>query len=255
MEILYYCINLPDSIDRRRSMEKQAKKHNIKLEIVKAVDGKTDEINDFEFTEKRGRMNWADQKLTGPEIGCILSHRKALETFLKTKANYCVVLEDDAVIGNNFNDKLKEIADYKYWDLVKIENRHGNKKRGITMHELKSGEKIVAGYKCDIGTTGLFYTRKGAEKIISTLHSLILPIDVHLAHYRCWKVDILEIVPPIVTHAEFNSVLNTGINRIPSRKVKRNISNNIGKAMWSIFRHTKAIKLWALTKIKSTTSP
>ena len=36
------------------------------------------------------------------EVGCFLSHKKALEKFLTTEAKYAVVFEDDAVPNDEF---------------------------------------------------------------------------------------------------------------------------------------------------------
>ena len=45
------------------------------------------------------------------EVGCYLSHKKAIEQFLSTEAPYAIVFEDDAVPCDGFEDAVRAIID------------------------------------------------------------------------------------------------------------------------------------------------
>ena len=62
------------------------------------------------WTSKNTRITWTlkekwDEIQPG-EIGCFLSHKKALKKFLLTDAEYAIVFEDDAVPEDGFMDTL-----------------------------------------------------------------------------------------------------------------------------------------------------
>lgn len=46
--------------------------------------------------------------LTPGEVGCALSHVKALEYFLETDDSYCLILEDDIKGGDKELNELKK---------------------------------------------------------------------------------------------------------------------------------------------------
>ncbi len=95
-------INLASRKDRLFDITDQLQKENLLFERIEAVDGKqltlTHEIrelfkgNDFGF--KRG------------VVGCALSHYYLWKRLINSKDKYYVIIEDDALLTNNFSQKL-----------------------------------------------------------------------------------------------------------------------------------------------------
>lgn len=93
--------------------------------IYKAAEPKTQDYNLEKFFEIYGRP-----VKTG-EVGCIQSHLQVLSYFLEGSESYCIVLEDDAMLEDEFESKIL--------DLVK------NKKIGSPFFVMLGHSKTVKG--------------------------------------------------------------------------------------------------------------
>ena len=124
-EIAVYVINLDRSADRLAHMTAQLDSIGLEFERIPAVEGAHlqldgncgDEFSiDFDYWRKYHHRN-----VTASEIGCYLSHIKALETFLASSLSFALILEDDAEIAPDLVEVLHAIAvRAAEWDLVKL---------------------------------------------------------------------------------------------------------------------------------------
>ena len=107
-----FCINLNRRPDRWKESLKEFEKHNIIVERISAVDGET--------IKSRGEPNQKNKRIKPAEIGCSLSHLKALKTMIERGYEKILVLEDDVVFRDDisvfFNDNYHKIPDN--WDMV-----------------------------------------------------------------------------------------------------------------------------------------
>ena len=94
-----YMISLNDSTEKIDYL----KSFGIETVLVKGVNGKTIPIEEI---VKRVSNTY---KTFGPKsaIGCALSHMNTWKLFLKTNDEYAIIFEDDVVLEDNFNEKLK----------------------------------------------------------------------------------------------------------------------------------------------------
>ena len=100
-----YVINLKTSEVRRRYMEDLLRSYNcIEFEFIDAVDGRKlseqELLGQFDMSASLKRYG---RELNRGEIGCVLSHRKVFENFLKTDFPYALVFEDDISIIQDLN--------------------------------------------------------------------------------------------------------------------------------------------------------
>ena len=80
---------------------------DLTIERIPAIDGSLIDAACFSNDNIcRKEMGRSIQK---GEIGCFLSHKKALEKFLSTKAQYAVVFEDELPMTNS--DIINEIVE------------------------------------------------------------------------------------------------------------------------------------------------
>ena len=94
-----YLISLEQDTQRRNELARRFPQTYPKMQWIKAVNGK--ELSSKEYFSYAQQYFHNHQKIITPsEVGCTLSHIKALETFLKTKDQYCLILEDD-IIGSD----------------------------------------------------------------------------------------------------------------------------------------------------------
>jgi GR25 family glycosyltransferase involved in LPS biosynthesis len=97
-----YYINLEDKPDRKLFMEKQFEYWEIKnYERIVAFDGRDNDLSEYLV----GRY---PQGITTPELGCTLSHLKAIKHWYDTsESSYAIICEDDCLIDNA-----------KYWNFT-----------------------------------------------------------------------------------------------------------------------------------------
>ncbi len=84
-------INLKRSPDRREYMERQLEACQLPFTILEATDGSA-----HTFTPEDSAS------LSQGELGCALSHRRALQTFLDSSALYALIMEDDIEMSDRF---------------------------------------------------------------------------------------------------------------------------------------------------------
>jgi len=95
-------------------MVEQLTKANIKdYRFFKAVDGKALERSEINYTTSYRSMKKG-------ELGCYMSHLKVVKLCNETFNNYDLVLEDDAILCDNFIEKVKDLVKHapKDWDII-----------------------------------------------------------------------------------------------------------------------------------------
>ena len=121
MNIFY--INLDKSTDRKKQIENNLDKFNLKYNRISAIDGlklfeedyrtEIGELLDIdieklspEYFYSKSNFNVQDRDISTilPKVGCFLSHFKALHNAIQNNLENILILEDDAVIENlNFS--------------------------------------------------------------------------------------------------------------------------------------------------------
>src|SRR5690554_896256 len=100
-----YMISLKRDIERREQMQKKFPRYYPKFHIIDAVDAKDE--SSAEIIQKYDKPCPHDKRrpLTKGEKCCAISHLLALEDFLQSGDERCIIVEDD-VFGsdNNFDE-------------------------------------------------------------------------------------------------------------------------------------------------------
>lgn len=124
-----YLINLEKDKERLAFMEKQFLDLGLDFERVPAIYGKDLSQNEIEkYYDKEKSIKLNGKELTLGELGCAISHQNVYKKFLNDRKGnlnlkYCVVLEDDVKLPENFKEILeKEMGEnweYLLFDYVK----------------------------------------------------------------------------------------------------------------------------------------
>lgn len=88
-----YCINLDRRPDRWKKMHQQFLDQKIEVQRVSAVDGK---------------VVFNDNSYNAGIFGCFSSHLKVFEDAITNEYKTIIILEDDAVLKDNFKKELQE---------------------------------------------------------------------------------------------------------------------------------------------------
>ena len=112
-KIPIYWINLNRSIDRKRKMEQQLKEYDINNHVrVEGIDGK-----ELDFEKYRDKC----MNRTEYELGCTLSHLKAIKSAYNNGDEYALIFEDDCSF------EFVKYQKYSIDELIEIMNKeHSN---------------------------------------------------------------------------------------------------------------------------------
>lgn len=119
--IAFFAINLPGSVERRENVYRQAERCGIDIQLVEAVSGATLTEEQKAMYDAKARLKHFERHLTPNEQACMHSHRKALEQFLASDAEYGVIMEDDVILGDKFMDALTYLTErLGGWEFCKL---------------------------------------------------------------------------------------------------------------------------------------
>lgn len=197
--ILYLAINLPWSTERREHMAQQAAEHGIDIQIIEAVAGATLTDEQKAMYDSRKRESMYVRHLTPNEQACVHSHRKALQTFLASSADYGVVLEDDSTLEKGFVQGLMYlIKEIPGWECCKLYTEP-SKLYPLCPPIPNAPVQPVMPKKIPWGSVAYIYSRSAAEKIMARFNSFWLGADTQLVEMMfAAKVALIGITPNLV---------------------------------------------------------
>lgn len=126
--------------------------------------------------------------LSRGEIAAYLSHRRALTAFLKTNAEFAIILEDDFSAANpdRFAEHIFKLMQAPVqWDLVKLFD-YGRRKSSRARLDLGSIE-LVEYRSPTAGMVAYLVRRSGAQKLTER-RFIFRPIDEDIKFY--WETDL-----------------------------------------------------------------
>jgi glycosyl transferase family 25 len=136
------------------------------------------DLKEFYSSNLEFRVTGAE--LTKPEVGCFASHYLAWKYIVKNKLEDLLILEDDALLKNNFlnkytSSKKKLPKDYDMFFLYA--NRYMAARFSIKDHYIKN-HFIARAYQ-DWSTLAYLISYEGAVKAIDLTHKMgmIRPVD------------------------------------------------------------------------------
>lgn len=232
-----YLINLDRSPERLATMVSRLDDLGIEFERIPGVDGMS--LSEDEFGRQTSENRYYKPIRRG-EVGCQLSHLKALARFLDSDARYALVLEDDARLDGDFNEAIAQALALRdapgdpllQWDLLKLDRK---RRRHIGLAPLSARRSLVEyGLSVPSTTTATVWTRVGAERWVQSYRGTARPIDCDLQHPWEYALTILSVHPPVVSAEDVGSAMGTAdrVTRNPWPKLRYEL-----KRIWPRFRH------------------
>lgn len=220
-----FVINLASATIRRRFIEKQLRKINFTdYEIINAVDA-------FEIGEE-WLQNQLDHKhlvkpMPGSLIACTLSHKIALEKFVKDDSlDYIVILEDDALLPNDFVQIVENAIRYiGKDDVVMLSAMLMEPYDYVPVHKVGTGTALIKPtnpYARPFTTAAYIMPKEVARKHIKNLYPVTDAPDSWEYYKRKGSMDNIYLTYPFVVDPEvfqssrdqYKSILNNIINWI-----------------------------------------
>ncbi|MCI6982547.1 MAG: glycosyltransferase family 25 protein [Akkermansia muciniphila] len=217
--ILYY-INLDRDTARRDDMEQQAREQGVVLHRIPGVFGADLKPEDLRSYDDKRRKRLSTASLGKGELGCLLSHVKAINAFLASDAEYAVIFEDDAVILPEFSDKLRYIIEHSSgWGYVKL---YSDPTKMYETDLSPEGAEVKLAFHKKLPWKAVAYmlTTEAARTLLNLFNkSYWLPYDAQLAYFLMrYDIPAPGVMENIVsTHFPFNE--ESSINAIEDRRV------------------------------------
>lgn len=198
------------------------------------------------------------RSMTLGEIGCHMSHSRALETFLATGEELGLVFEDDIDFGPGCGAGLhlllgflREQTDLN-WHAINI----GARKRKFTTPLAHVGShELVRAHYYPILAHGVIWSRAGATAYLEAAKTIFCPADIMMRHVHIRSGLGLALYPPIVTAETFAS--DIGARSTPRRSDHRRrpfYALHNQRRLWND-RLIAARKMWGTTSQKTTANP
>ena len=227
-----YVINLDRDVERMASLAGSLRGLNLTYVRVSAVLGK--EVPDWEKlvdAELYGVRNRLPMPRPG-EVGCYLSHLKAMEAFLRTDAPWCVILEDDVEVRPECVEVLAALGRKDDWDLVKLFCFHSGlpvRKRALT-----ATHHLVVHLTRTTSSAAYAVNRRAAEILLKSMRSISEQVDHALE--RPWETGLrvrgvrpLPVVLAPVAATTTIGYAGRANRRLPVRRAVRLFLSRAGK--------------------------
>lgn len=160
-----FIINLDQSTDRLQQQEKQFKRLGMSFERLPAVS-----VNDISEEFYLNHIKYGQRLIKQTEMACFLSHKKAWERVI-LENQPCVILEDDAILTNDFVQVLSAIQHLNHngLELINLEVQPRKKVVSKTpIHSILHHEYHIYGlYLEKNGTGGYILFPAGAKKLLN----------------------------------------------------------------------------------------
>lgn len=225
-------INLDRDVERMASLAGSLKSLGLEYVRVPAVLGK----------EVPGWEKLVDASLYGDrnrnvmprpgEVGCYLSHLKAMEEFLRTDAPWCVILEDDVEVLPGCVPVLEALGRRDDWDLAKLFCFHSGmpvRKRALT-----SDHHLVVHLTRTTSSAAYAVNRRAAETMLKSMRPITEQVDHALD--RPWETGlrVRGVRPLPVILAPVSATTSIGYadrddRRLPLRRAVRLFLSRAGK--------------------------
>jgi glycosyl transferase family 25 len=198
--MLGLCLNLDHASDRWEYTRKNFAKVNIHLQRVSAVVGRNLPFPIPEHDSDAYRR-WHG-KLTIPgEVGCYLSHIKAMDLFLDSQESHALICEDDVKPVDALQDILSSaFAHQEHWDILRLSGFRDAKPQSIVA--LTDGYALSINLRFLAGTGAYVINRHAATVLREKLLPMFLPYDHALDREWEWGLRSLSVNPLPIDQGE-----------------------------------------------------
>lgn len=222
MKIATYLINLDGSNDRLASATAQLQQHGIAFERIAAVDGRKFASQQLQEAYQQSKaIAYMGRDLSPGEVGCYLSHIKAVRAFVASTADVGVVLEDDFCLQDNYIPALETAVECLQshartdWQVINISNAKLKiASRLCALPRSASGKNaLYHAHYFPMLATAIVWSRAGAEAFLKAAEPIFCPYDNFLRYWQTRENKGYSIFPPLVCSSEVASDIDAAGKR------------------------------------------
>lgn len=196
MSIAAWIISLNPDTDAVQSLLASLQQEGIDARIFPAVDGRHQmpALLPGETLSQTRALIYRKAPLTRSEVGCYLSHLRAIRNAYEQGLSHACIFEDDVVIEPGLGALLHALvaldADAHLVRLMELKIR----KRKI-VQPLGAGFTLTRPQRGALGAQGYVLNRTGMKKIIDASHPLYMPFDKLLDSFFLFDLHCFSVEP------------------------------------------------------------
>jgi glycosyl transferase family 25 len=204
-----FIINLDRATDRWSFIQTGFAMTDINPHRIPAIDGDILDSRDKDYSASLYRW-FHGREINLLEVGCYLSHVKAMRAFLATDEPFAMICEDDIVIEPGLEEVLQGAFRYsKYWNILRLTGLT----KGRPLKVAKSDNKHVLCLSLGRlkGAGAYLVDRTAAQVLVERLLPMRLPFDHAVDREWFYGLNSAYILPfPISqTRKRFSSQIQT----------------------------------------------
>lgn len=206
-----YVINLATAQDRWQSMQSKLNQAQIPFIRIEAIRG-LDLSEPYSNFDRLGHRLRTGRRPIPPEIGCYLSHLKAIDAFLESKQTHGLIVEDDAIFAPEFMATVQEaLALSEAWDVLRLQTV--NRNRVIPACPIDSNHSLGVNLTRSKGAAAYMLNRRAAEVFQRRLRPMRLACDIAFDLEYLWGLRAVAITPyPVIADRAAPTQIQMNIN-------------------------------------------
>ncbi len=206
-----YVISLNADGDDTVSLCDALAEQGITAKVFPAVDGRNG-YPDLQEGEKKNvslAMIRNKRYLTASEMGCYLSHYRAIKAAFDDGREFVCALEDDVVIEPQFAAVLLALLD-RNLEMVRLMALKLRRRK--VLGEIAAGVQLTRPERGTLGTQAYLMNREGMRKFLAHASSIYEAIDHVFDHFYLFDLDTYSVEP----HIAYEQARESSIKKRPA---------------------------------------
>lgn len=171
-----YIVNLQRATERWKNVSARVDPLGFAYTRIEAVDGRLIALPIPEF-DQTGHRLLTGRRPIPPEIGCYLSHIRAVDAFLASEHTHALILEDDAEFRPDAAHAITSALGFAdRWDICRLSSV--NSDRVAPVRALANGYSIGVNLTRSKGAAGYIVNRRAAKSIRQWLMPMRMAWDI-----------------------------------------------------------------------------
>jgi glycosyl transferase, family 25 len=208
-------LNMDRSAARLATIHGYLKAAGVEYQRFSAIDGSKLDMADPAIKAMFDLDAWVrghHRNPTNADVGCYLSHYRALEAFLAQDKAFGLIFEDDATIPADFIEKISYALDEaEAWDILKLHVRHPGPL--VLRHTYRDDVRLCSFLVRHAGGTAYIVTRAAAAKMLRHMKPARRMIDWTYDEGHRMNLRVRTIAPMIIGLQPVPTTRDTGMNR------------------------------------------